>query len=80
MKLSLKTNPIVLSSLLAGVLCLPACGGSNREAEDADDQPAEEAGEAADDAAEDVKDNAEDVGDKAEDAADKAEDEADKAD
>jgi hypothetical protein len=80
MKNSFKPNLILLSSILAAGIGLPACGGSNRDADDADDQSSEEAKEDVDDAAEDVKDNAEDVGDKAEDAADEAEDEADKAD
>jgi hypothetical protein len=79
MKNSFKPNIIVISSILAAGFWLPGCGGSNRDADDADDQTAEQAGEEADDAAEDAKDNAEDVGDKAEDAADEAEDEADEA-
>lgn len=75
----MKSAPMVLSVLTA--LALAGCGGSDKQAKEPEQGPAESAGEKVDttaDKAEDkVEEGAEKAGDEAEKAGDKAEDATD---
>jgi hypothetical protein len=75
-KRRMKTMLVCLPLALA---LAPACGGSNKEAEDATSQKAEDNAQRAEDKADQAEQKAQDSADKASEKADDAADKADKA-